>query len=337
MDVSEEAIAKRNKLLDIGRKRMNKSRTTLGNDPKLVMPTISTEIPQLDSILGGGWRMGRIAMVVGEASMGKTLITQWSIAAFQRQGMVCGFIDPEKTFDPHWFEVTGVNTEQLIVARPESTEQAFDLAVDWATNGMDLVVLDSLAALTPKMRAENELEKQEVIGLSARKIGEGLNVLNNKNERAMILFTNQLRSKVGQVYGSPDEIPGGRAQKFFASYGLKVRRKGWIKEKDTRIGYTLGVDTFKNKVTTPLQECQIPFLFSGVIDTVAGLVNTAMELELIPGSRGFYQWNGQKIHGMAKLKQFFIDNPDEQEQLRALVEHGAIPDFGEEVPVEDGD
>ncbi len=331
--VDEELISdsrlKQRKLLEISQNRVGNKRALAGDDKRLLLETISTDIPQLDVILGGGWRRGRMGMLVGEASMGKTLIMQWTIAAFQSRGLSCGFIDPEKTYDPDWFAVTGVDVESLIVARPENTEQAFDLAIDWAENGMDLIGFDSLAALTPKMRAASGLEEQEVMGASARKISEGLNLLTNKNHDSMILCTNQLRSKMGVVYGSPDTIPGGRAQLFYASYGLKVRRGGWITEGDKRIGYVLKVETFKNKVAPPFQVCEIPFLFEGTIDTIAGLVDTGIELGLITGKRGFYKWGDVPIRGLVKLKQYFTDNPEEQEKLKYQIEHDEILEDGE--------
>ncbi|KKL77392.1 hypothetical protein LCGC14_2035340, partial [marine sediment metagenome] len=185
--IEDEARARRAKLMDLTTDRVGKKRGMWGDDERLKMDTIALGIPQFDEIIDGGWRRGRIGMVVGEASMGKTLVTQWTIVAFQRRGLVCGFIDPEKTFDAEWFTKTGVKTNELIVARPSSTEEAFDLAGEWAENGMDLIVVDSLAALVPKYRAEHELAEKEVMGLAAHKISEGLAQFTNQNWDSFML------------------------------------------------------------------------------------------------------------------------------------------------------
>ncbi|KKN86934.1 hypothetical protein LCGC14_0264970 [marine sediment metagenome] len=320
-ELLDTASERRAKLMDITKARVGAKRGLMGDDPKLHMETIETDIPGLDDILAGGWRRGRMGMVIGEASMGKTLIMQWTIRAFQQKGYVCGFIDPEKTFDAEWFEKTGVNTSELLVVRPTSTEQAFDLACDWAANGMDFIGIDSLAALVPVYRLEHDLEEKDVMGLHARKVGEGLAQLTNRNWDSFILCTNQLRSKLGIVYGSPDEIPGGRAQKFYASYILKVRRAGWVEDNGRKVGYNLNIRTIKNKLAPPEQECQFPFMFTGTIDTLVGLLELAKDLNIIPvGKGGYAHWKGKTIHGAAKLREHFEENPADVEELTMLVE-----------------
>ncbi len=141
-------------------------RVMLGDDPALKLPTISTGVPELDRILGGGVRLGRMGMVIGEASMGKTLITQWVIAAFQRRGMLCAMIDPEHTYDADWFEKTGVDPTKLIMLRPSSTEQAFDVACEWVKKKIDLIVIDSVAVVVLIVRSEHIVEEWVVIGCS---------------------------------------------------------------------------------------------------------------------------------------------------------------------------
>jgi recombination protein RecA len=336
LETQDERIAT---LLKSARTRLkDKERAALGNDPVLHLATIPTGIAELDRILDGGWRLGRMGLVVGEASMGKTLVTQWTIAAFQRQGLVCGFVDPERTFEPAWFTKTGVDVSKLIVIRPGNTEQAFDMVTEWLVGGMDLVVIDSLAALVPKMRQENPLEERQVMGLSAAKISEGLARVTSANTRSFILCTNQLRSKIGVVYGSPDTIPGGRAQRFYASYILHARRGGWIMEEKKRVGYELKLITEKSKVAAPFQECSIPFLFSGVIDTVGGLVELAKELGVLSARAGFYRWEGRTIRGLPAFKAFLVENPAATVALQAMVTEAAqkVPDFGEETPMDEG-
>ena len=338
-DLLTQARERRDRLLEVAVKTAGKGRTALGDDSRLHLETVSMDpvvgVTGIDEMLGGGWRRGRMGMVIGEASMGKTLLTQWTIKAFQQLGYVCGFIDPEKTYDAEWFQATGVRVQDVIVVRPESSEQAFDLACRWAEKGMDLIVIDSLAALVPKARMENDLETQEYMGLNPRKISEGLAKLTGSNINSFILCTNQLRSKLGIVYGSPDEIPGGRAQRFYASYIVKVSRGEWIKDgthKDARrIGFKLKLETQKNKLAPPYQTARVPFLFSGVVDQTAGVVEVGIELGVIAGKKGFFRWHGQTFHGIAKLKEFLAESPEELAALQEEIGTGemAMPDFGD--------
>ena len=333
-DLEEVANKRVQKLLEITQKVIGEERALLGNNPKLHMGTVPTGIAELDQILGhGGFRRGRMAMVIGDASMGKTLITQWVIRAFQGQGLTCGFIDPEHTYDEEWFSATGINTSDLIVVRPTSTEETFDLSTTWAKAGMDLIVIDSLAALEAKARAESTLEEKEFMGRDPFKIGEGLKHFTNANWDSFMVCTNQLRSKIGVVYGSPDEIPGGRAQKFYSSYILRVKRAGFIEEPikggKKKVGYKLGIETIKNKLAPPFQTCEIPFLYTGIIDTVASVVDLALDLDLIPKKGGgYYFWDSTAFQGLVKLKTYLADNPDALDRLQtAISEADAVPDF----------
>ena len=318
------ATAKRDRLLKLTQDRMGSKRAMLGDNSKLKLEVVPIDVAVIDAILGGGWKRGRMALIIGAASMGKTLLTQWTIQAFQSRGYVCGFIDPEKTYDPDWFGATGVNVEDLIVARPESMEQAFDQASEWAENDMDLIVVDSLAALTPKMRLEADLADRDTMGLQARKISEGLNLLTNKNTSSFILMTNQLRSKIGVVYGNPETMPGGEAQKYYASYIIKVKRNGWITENDRRIGYDLQVITEKNKLAPPFQKTEVPFLFTGHIDHISGLIEIAKDLGIIEYNRGYYRIDGKTLHGEKAMKTCLEESPDLVERIKTMIGDSAI-------------
>ena len=319
----EAATERRDKLLEMTQSQVGKERVGLGSDKKLTMEVVPIGILTVDDVLGGGLRRGRMAMVIGQESMGKTLFTQWVIKAFQEQGGVCGFIDPEKTYESQWFTRTGVNVDDLIVVQPESTEQAFDLASMWSQEGMDLIVIDSLAALTPKARVSADLNDQEFMGLQPRKVSEGLNRYTNANHKALLVCTNQMRSKLGVVYGSPDDIPGGRAMKHYASYVIKISRKGWIKDGDTRVGYHMGVETLKNKLAPPFQSTSIPFMYTGVVDTVVGALDLALDLDLISNSRGYYTWREQKVHGRNKLVELFRASTEDLDVLQEMIKLGA--------------
>ena len=318
----EKARERRAKLMEMTQAKVGKRRVGYGDDPKLVKDVVKLNVLDIDDILGGGFRLGRAAMVIGPAAVGKTLFTQWVMKAFQDLGHQCAFMDPEKTYEPDWFERTGVNVDELIVFQPESIEQAADVACMWIENDVKLVVIDSLAWMSAKAQVDAEMVTQDFMGLNARKLTEALKKMTNSNTDSLILCTNQLRSKIGVVYGSPDSIPGGRALEYAMSYIIKVRRKGWIKEGDERVGYHLGVSIEKNKLAQPFMETTIPFMFSGQIDTVAGALDIALELNLIEKKGAFYTWNEERIHGRPKLLQYFRDNLDQLQLLQELIKLG---------------
>ena len=319
MSAADDFKARQQQLLELTRSEIGSARASLGDSDELVKETLPIGIPVVDNILGGGLRKGRVALIVGHESMGKTLLVQWIIRAFQEKGELCGYIDAELTYEPAWFGQTGVDVSKLIVAQPTTTEQAFDLATMWASNDVGLIVIDSLAALTPKAQLEADLDDQEFMALGARKLSLGFNKFVGENLNSVLVCTNQLRQKIGIAYGNPDEIPGGRAQRFYASYILKVRRKEWIKDGDTKVGYNMAVTTDKNKLNTPMQEAIIPFMFTGAIDTLTGLISMAIDLNVLQGKRGFFTWKDTKIHGKNNLKTFFAENPVELDELQQRV------------------
>ena len=317
--VLDEVEERRRKLLEITHSVVGRDRASLGSESRLVKDTVPLGIPEVDNILGGGLRMGRMALVVGTASTGKTLFTQWVISAIQKRGGICGFMDPEKTYEPAWMSQTGVDTENIVIVHPSSTEQAFDLACRWSEEGVDLIVIDSLAALTPQLRVDADLTAKDVMGVGARKITEGLNVFTRQNTNSLLLCTNQLRSKIGVSWGSPDEIPGGRALTHYASYTIRLRRKGWIEEGGTRVGYNLSVYTEKNKLHPPFQTAVVPFMFSGHIDNVMGGVELAIDLGVITRRGAYYTWDDERYQGKKKLMAYFYDNKDAFGQLQERI------------------
>lgn len=335
MTVVDDAREKLEKLMKVTTDVVGKKRGMYGDDPRLGLDIISTGVAPLDGILGnGGLQRGRMVMIHGEASMGKTLITQWIMKAFQDLELTVGFIDPEKTFESGWFGATGVDTSKVIVVRPVSTEQAFDLAGKWADAGMDLIVMDSLAALAPISRLEKDLADGGALGADARAINTGLKVLNAMNEKSVIIYTNQQREKIGG-YGDPTTFPGGKGQLFTASYRLSVKRGGWIggKDFDKREGYYVHIRTEKNKTSQPFKQCDVPFYFTGVIDVLAGLIDIALDLELIEQSGAWFTWEEQRFQGKKKLHEFFEENPDAEERLKNSISYDPIPDDNEIVEV----
>lgn len=328
MTLAEEAKEKRDKLLKLTVEKVGKKRGMMGDDPGLHMDVVSTGIVPFDNMLGnGGFRRGRFVMITGEASMGKTLVTQWIMKAFQDLDLNVGFLDPEKTYESGWFGATGVDVSKLIVVRPSTTEQAFDTAGLWVENGMDLVVIDSLAALTPEVRTQHALTDRDIIGKPAKAINEGLNLLNNKNISSLIIYTNQTRETIGG-YGDPTTFTGGKGQKFYASYRLSVSRAGWLggKDFDKRTGYNVKIRTEKNKTFRPFQTCEIPFYFTGIIDLLAGLLDIAIDLKVIHKAGAWYTYKDERWQGKARMQTWFEENPEEQEELKELIETQELPD-----------
>ncbi len=329
-DLTESREKRLRDLEKVTVKQVGEGRAMRGNDPRLSLGIIPTDIPVLDNILDGGFKRGRMCLIVGEASMGKTLLTQWVIKAAQVRDLTVGFLDPEKTFESGWFGATGVDTSQMIVVRPTSTEQAFDVAVKWAELGMDLIVIDSLASMTPKARIEKELADNMVIGRSALAANEGINKLLQANTDSLILLTNQMRSKIGG-YGNPETLPGGLGQEYYASYKLRVRRAGWIggDQVDKRMGYQVKITAEKNKANRPFQTCLVPFYFTGVIDLLSGLLDIGVDLGLIEKAGAWFVWGEEKFHGMNNVKYYFSEHPEEQDKLRYLIENADLPSVDE--------
>ena len=321
----ELAAERKQKLLVMTQAKVGKERVGLGTDPRLTKKVVPLNVLGIDDILGGGLRKGRMAIVVGPESAGKTLLAQWTMKAFQEAGELCGYIDAERTYDPTWFAKTGVNVDDLLVVQPGNTEQAYDLCCLWAQNDVGLIVIDSMTALVPKSRIESELEDQEFMGLAARKNSDGLRQFVNTNTDSFLMCISQLRSKIGVSYGSPDEIPGGRAQRFYMSYIIHVRRRGWIRDGDRRVGYHMFVEAQKNKTNQPYLSTIVPFMYETGVDEVAGLMDMAFDLNLIEGRRGYYEWEGVKHHGKGKLTDLFRTSPEDLAVLRTMVEMGELP------------
>ena len=334
-DITESREKRLKDLMKVTAKEVGDSRAMMGDDPRLYLGILPTDIPVLDNILDGGFRRGRMALIIGEASMGKTLLTQWVMKAAQARDMIIGFIDPEKTFDSGWFDATGVDASKIIVVRPTTTEQAFDVAVKWAEARMDLIVIDSLASLTPKARLEKGLDEAMVIGRAAHAANEGINMLLQANTDSLILITNQLRSKIGG-YGNPETLPAGLGQEYYATYKLRVRRAGWIggDKLAKRTGYQVKITAEKNKANRPFGTCLVPFYFTGVIDLLSGLLDIGVDLDLIEKKGAWFVWDDEKFHGMDNLKEYFEDNPEEQARLKDLIENSDLDTLEEFVEEE---
>ena len=262
-------------------KMMKDGKLTMGNDPKFVLEWISTGIPQLDKILGGGVPRGRITVFFGEYSAAKTFLVQMLAKQAIAQGLTVGYIDTERSYDPTWWEQVGIPLDKIMVSQPTHGEAAVDIMVALAKANVDVIAMDSMAALIPKEEADDDAtaEKKQVAS-QARLIGKMMRMLVSVDTTSCMIMTNQVRDVIGgPVPGI--SMPGGRAPKHYSSIILRLRREDWIKDKGERVGFNLRAQAMKNKVGTPFGECLLPFRFRGVIDTIALLIDQALEAGLI--------------------------------------------------------
>lgn len=321
-------------------KRWNKKSGEIAFDPtdaRLAPVPVSLDMPAVDMILGGGVPRGRITVVVGQESSGKTLLSQLIIAAAQRRGGTCIFIDNERTFDERWFRLTGVdtNSERLLVLRPTTLEQTFDAACDALVSVQpDVLVLDSIAALVPQDMLKKDMEDKDFRGLAARKITEGVKKLTQFNRGTAVVLINQLRIDMGVKFGNPETMPGGRGLRHAASLIIRTRQGKWLTtasegegdaldsvddEKEARrIGFLLRLRTEKSKVTVPYQTCDLKFYFTGEVDPLGSLVHLALQRGVIVEPvKAYFELPGvtSKVHGRAAVEELLRDN----EELRTRI------------------
>ena len=285
--------------------------------PVDVIPTGSVA---LDVALGcGGLPRGRIIEIYGPESSGKTTLTLHAIAEAQRAGGVCAFIDAEHALDTTYARRLGVELEDLLVSQPDCGEQALEIADTLVrTSAIDLIVIDSVAALTPRAEIEGEMGDTHM-GLQARLMSQALRKLTAaiSRTRTIVIFINQLRQKIGVVYGNPETTTGGNALKFYCSVRLDIRRKKPIKRGDELIGSEVKVKVVKNKLAPPFREADFEILYGTGVNKVAELVDTAEKLGLVEKSGTWYSYEGQKIwQGRDKALAHFDENPRLQERLR---------------------
>lgn len=292
--------------------------------PELDPGTVSTGIPAVDEITGGGIPRGRTSMFIGEPASGKTLLAQLVIAQAQRDGGRCIYLDVERTFSAAWFRATGVDTspDRLLVLRPTSLEQGFDMISDaLAEVGPDVLVLDSLAAMVPQAVMDASLTEKDFQGLFPRKVSMGLSKVTQENRDTAFVVVNQLRTSLGVAYGNPETIPGGRKLRHDCSLILRVRRGRWLtsnargdegeasfaevgETRGERVGFGLRIRVEKSKMTVPFQETEVRFYFTGAVDPVGATVTLAIERGVIVSpSVGYYVTpDGEKVHGREALE-----------------------------------
>jgi len=285
-----------------------------------VIPTGSL---QLDFALGvGGLPKGRIVEIYGPESSGKTTVALHCVAEAQKMGGTAAFIDAEHALDPVYAEKLGVDIDELYVAQPDNGEQALDICEALVRSGaIDIVVIDSVAALVPKAEIEGDMGDSHV-GLQARLMSQALRKLAGviSKTNAVAIFINQLREKVGVVYGNPETTTGGKALKFYASVRLDIRKGEAIKEGSEIIGNRTKIKVVKNKVAPPFKTCMVDILYGEGISSSGELLDLAVERDLIKKAGAYYSYNGERIgQGRDNARRWLMDNPDTFEEIEKAI------------------
>ena len=322
----------------------------LGDNRTLDVDTVSTGSLSLDIALGiGGLPMGRIVEIFGPESSGKTTLTLEVIAQAQKAGKTCAFIDAEHALDPIYAGKLGVNVDDLLVSQPDTGEQALEICDMLVRSGaVDVIIVDSVAALTPKAEIEGEMGDTHV-GLQARLMSQALRKLtgNLKNANCLCIFINQIRMKIGVMFGNPETTTGGNALKFYASVRLDIRRTGAIKDGDEIVGNETRVKVVKNKVAAPFKQADFQILYGEGFSKESELVDLGVKCKLIDKSGAWYAYKGEKIgQGKANAMKYLKENlaaADEIEKtLRDLLlnpnkepDTAVIPVIDEFTPSED--
>ena len=296
----------------------------LGKDPiEREVQVVPTGSLGLDIALGiGGLPRGRIVEIYGPESSGKTTMTLHIVAEAQKRGGVCAFIDAEHALDVGYAKKLGVKTEELLVSQPDFGEQALEIAdMLVRSNAIDVIVIDSVAALTPKAELEGEMGDAHV-GLQARLMSQALRKLTAaiSKSKTMVIFINQIRMKIGVMFGSPETTTGGNALKFYSSVRLDIRRVGAIKKDESVVGNRTRVKVVKNKMAPPFREVEFDILYGQGISREGDIVDLASEANVVEKSGAWFSFGGERIgQGRENAKQFLIDHPDVYNAIEAKV------------------
>jgi len=286
----------------------------LGESAHFNVEAIPTGSIGLDIALGvGGLPRGRIVEIFGPEASGKTTVALHLVAEAQRLGGEAAFIDAEHALDPSYAANLGVDTDNLFVSQPDTGEQALEITETLVRSGaLDVVVVDSVAALVPKAEIDGEMGDTHV-GLQARLMSQALRKLAGvvSKSRTVCIFINQLREKVGITYGPSETTPGGRALKFYASVRLDVRRVEWIKDGSEQIGNRTRIKVVKNKVAPPFKQVEVDIIYGLGISKQSGILDIATEMDIVNKSGSWFSYNGQRIgQGKENVRQFLIENPE---------------------------
>src|ERR1700742_606580 len=318
-------------LLQIERQFGKGSVMRLGEETRVPVEVIPTGSIALDVALGvGGLPRGRVVEVFGPESSGKTTVALHAVANAQRAGGIAAFIDAEHALDPEYARALGVDTDALLVSQPDTGEQALEIADMLIRSGaLDVIVIDSVAALVPRAEIEGEMGDSHV-GLQARLMSQALRKLTGAVARSQtcVIFTNQIREKIGVMFGNPETTTGGKALKFYASLRLDIRRIGPVKDKEDVVGSHVRVKVVKNKVAAPFKQAEFDIMYAEGISHASLVLDIAAEAGIIDKSGAWYSYNGQKIgQGRENAKLYLKDSPalmaEVEEKVKTLLGVGA--------------
>lgn len=307
----------------------------LGDRAAVDVAVIPTGSLTLDMALGiGGYPKGRIIEIYGPESSGKTTLTLHAIAEVQKQGGTAAFIDAEHAIDPVYAKNLGVNIDELILSQPDSGEQGLEIAETLVRSGaIDLVVVDSVAALVPQVELDGEMADQQM-GLQARLMSKALRKLSgvmNKTD-CTIIFINQLREKIGVMFGNPETTTGGRALKFYSSVRVEIRRSEVIKNGTEIVGNKVNIKVVKNKVAPPFKSTQVDIIYGKGISRDGEVLDLAVDKDIVDKSGAWYAYKGEKIgQGRENAKRYLVGHPDIMNEITEAIKASLMPVEEEEL------
>ncbi len=332
--MSKEVNAEKLKALQLTMDKLDKtygkgSVMRLGDNPIVKVETIPSGSLTLDLALGvNGYPKGRVVEIYGPESSGKTTLAIHAIAEVQKQGGIAAFIDAEHAFDQFYAQKLGVDVNALIISQPDNGEQALEIADNLIRSGaVDLVVIDSVAALTPKAEIEGEMGDSQM-GLQARLMSKALRKLTSSINKAncCCIFINQLREKIGVMFGNPETTTGGNALKFYASVRLDIRRSAQIKEGDDVLGNRTKVKVVKNKVAPPFRKAEFDIMYGEGISKVGEILDLGVEMNIINKSGSWFSYGETRLgQGRDAVKAIIGDNPELMEELESKIKEALLP------------
>ncbi|KFN04136.1 recombinase RecA [Bacillus clarus] len=339
-------MSDRQAALDMALKQIEKqfgkgSIMKLGEQAERRVSTVSSGSLALDVALGvGGYPRGRIIEIYGPESSGKTTVSLHAIAEVQRQGGQAAFIDAEHAMDPVYAQKLGVNIDELLLSQPDTGEQGLEIAEALVRSGaVDIIVIDSVAALVPKAEIEGDMGDSHV-GLQARLMSQALRKLSGaiNKSKTIAIFINQIREKVGVMFGNPETTPGGRALKFYSTVRLEVRRAEQLKQGNDIVGNKTKVKVVKNKVAPPFRVAEVDIMYGEGISREGEILDMASELDIVQKSGAWYSYNEERLgQGRENSKQFLKENTDLREEIAFFIrEHHGIGEGSASENMEDG-
>lgn len=331
-----DVLSDKKQALDMALKQIEKqfgkgSIMKLGEQAEQKVATIPSGSLALDVALGiGGYPKGRVVEIYGPESSGKTTVALHAIAEAQRQGGQAAFIDAEHALDPTYARALGVNIEELLLSQPDTGEQALEIAEALVRSGaVDIIVVDSVAALVPKAEIEGEMGDSHV-GLQARLMSQALRKLSGaiNKSKSTAIFINQIREKVGVMFGNPETTPGGRALKFYSSVRLEVRRAEAIKQGNDMVGNKTRIKVVKNKVAPPFKQAEVDIMYGEGISKEGEILDMGSDLDIVQKSGAWYSYNGERLgQGRENAKQFLKENQEIMAEIHtAIREHYHLDD-----------